>query len=308
MVDTKDVALCIPTLNPGRWVDRLVEALSTQRLRPEKILIVDSSSTDDSIERFDAIGADIITIGRHEFDHGGTRNLVLRHFDARVYVFLTQDAVPVDRGSIERLVTGLCSYERAGVAYGRQVPPAGASPSTRAHREFNYPSTSSYRTAEDVTGLGVRAAFSSNSFAAYRAEALAETGGFPAPIIACEDRWTAARLLQRGWGVAYVADACVEHAHEYSLAQEFRRYFDNGVFESTNRWMLDYLGSPGREGMRLVRHQAAGRRRAGERLAIERTIGRAAVCWAGYRVGRAHRLVPVPLRAAMSMNPAYWRN
>src|SRR5437763_6785398 len=95
-----DVALCIPTLNPGRWVDRLVPALKCQRLLPGHIVVIDSSSTDGSVERFAALGADIVRIPADRFDHGATRNLVFDRVSADVYVFLTQDAIPKDSDAI----------------------------------------------------------------------------------------------------------------------------------------------------------------------------------------------------------------
>ncbi|MGH9243228.1 MAG: glycosyltransferase family 2 protein [Acidimicrobiales bacterium] len=298
--------MCIPTLDPGRWVDRLTSAIASQTLRPDSVLVIDSSSTDGSVDRFAAIGAEILRIPRSSFDHGGTRNLALDSADADVYLFLTQDAIPADDRAFEELVDGLLADDRTGAAYGRQVPRPGATSRARAHRAFNYPAESARRTATDVPELGVRAAFSSNSFAAYRRAALDDVGAFPAPVVCSEDRYVAARLLQAGWAMAYVATARVEHSHDYRLVDDFRRYFDIGVFQVSNPWFESYLGRPEREGRDLLRAQVNALRQDGIRLAGVRVAARGGISWLGFRGGRAHRWLPTAACSRWSMTPAYW--
>ncbi|MCR3833244.1 glycosyltransferase, partial [Pseudomonas aeruginosa] len=50
-------ALVIPTRNAGAHLDRLLPALAAQRRQPDSILVVDSRSSDDTVERFRAFGA-----------------------------------------------------------------------------------------------------------------------------------------------------------------------------------------------------------------------------------------------------------
>ncbi len=45
-------ALVIPTRNAGAHLDRLLPALAAQRRQPDSILVVDSRSSDDTVERF----------------------------------------------------------------------------------------------------------------------------------------------------------------------------------------------------------------------------------------------------------------
>jgi len=300
------VALCIPTLNPGRWADRLIAALAEQTLRPDPMLVIDSSSTDGSLGRFEAVGMHVIRIPKESFDHGGTRNMPLDLTGAGVLIYMTQDAIPVDTKALATLVAGLLEDDRTGVAYGRQITRPEHSAWVHAHRRFNYPDEPALYTAADVQRLGVRAAFSSDSFAAYRRTAIEDIGRFPQPIIGSEDRWAAARLLQRGWQVAYVPEARVEHSHDYGVLESFRRYFDIGVFHATEPWFDEWLGRPEGEGINLVRRQAAVMRAAGVRLATARTAGRAAVSWLGFQSGRAHAWLPKAVCRRCSMNPVFW--
>lgn len=54
-------------------------------------------------------------------------------------------------------------------------------------------------------------------------------GGFVAHTIFNEDMIYARKVLNEGYGIAYAAEAKVEHSHNYSGIQQFHRNFDLGV-------------------------------------------------------------------------------
>ena len=51
---------------------------------------------------------------------------------------------------------------------------------------------------------------------------------------------------------AYVPEARVYHSHSFTIAQEFRRYFDTGVYHHRESWLRDQFGTPSGEGKRFV--------------------------------------------------------
>ena len=125
-----------------------------------------------------------------------------------------------------------------GCASGRQLPHSDASLLASHARHFNYPNVSSIRDEKSISTLGLKAAFCSNSFAAYRVSALYECGGFPLNVILGEDMYVAAKMLLRGYKTAYVANATVYHSHNYSPIEEFKRYFDTGVYHAREAELL----------------------------------------------------------------------
>lgn len=300
------VGLCIPTLNPGRWIPAMVEGLAAQSLRPDRFVVIDSASTDGSVGALAEVGAEVVPIERRQFDHGGTRNLGRRLLDTDVVVYLTQDAVPADEQTLAAIVAGLLADDAVALAYGRQLPRPDAGALARIHRAFNYPAEPARRTSADVEALGVRAAFASDAFAAYRTSALDAIGGFPEPIIGSEDRWVAARLLQRGDAIAYVPEARVVHSHDYGLRQQFHRYFDIGVFHRREAWFDEYLGPPTGEGKELVKAQIAALKDAGVGLATARVVAQAGASWLGFRAGRLHQRLPRSLARRWSTAPAFF--
>ena len=64
------------------------------------------SSKDETVSIAIEAGFNIVTIGGHQFNHGGTRNLAVSNFAKKydVVIFLTQDAIP-EAGFIENIIS-----------------------------------------------------------------------------------------------------------------------------------------------------------------------------------------------------------
>ena len=301
-------ALVIPTFNAARYLDALLPALSKQRARLDTVLIIDSSSKDDTTARCKAWGARVEVIDSRTFNHGGTRELARRWLpEADVLIYMTQDAIPVDADALSNLRNALFSEADVGVAYGRQIPHEDASVLARQARAFNYPPHSRTKRLKDADKFGIKTCFSSDSFAAYRADALADIGGFPSDVIGSEDAYVAAKILLAGKAVRYEASAVVRHSHNYSLAQEFRRYFDIGVFYGRERWLRAAFGAANREGKRFVKAEMDALRAAGQSWRIPEAGLRTALKLLGYKLGFAERYLPTGLKRSISMFPGYWR-
>jgi rhamnosyltransferase len=300
------VGLVIPTLNASSDLDRLAPVLEAQSLRPLKFLIIDSSSTDDTVDRCRAMGAEVHVIDRRTFDHGGTRQKAVETLvDTDIVVFLTQDAIPADPDAFRNLVRAF-ENPRVGAAYGRQLPAPNATPFAVHARLFNYPGSSELRSIADAKRLGIKTTFCSNSFAAYRRKALLEAGGFPARAILSEDMLAVAAMLAKGWNIQYVASAQVYHSHNYTMHEEFRRYFDIGFLHATHPDLMARFGTPTGEGWRFVRSELAYLSRAAPIL-IPSALARSVSKYLGYRLGKIARSLPTAFSRRVSMNQGYWR-
>ncbi|WP_404342599.1 glycosyltransferase [Vreelandella venusta] len=294
----------MPTLNAGtlwnEWLARTVPAAANFR-----VLVVDSFSDDETANAAQQAGLEVLAIERHDFDHGGTRQRALWQLgDCDIVIFLTQDALLADADALNRLVAAF-EDPHVGAAFGRQLPHQDATPIAAHARYFNYPPVSRVAGIEDISRLGIKTAFLSNSFAAYRREALLAAGGFPEGTILSEDMMAGARLLQQGWKLAYCADACVQHSHNYTLAAEFKRYFDIGVFHSQEQWLLAWLGKAEGEGKRFVLSEIRYLWRHAPWRLPEAAI-RTLLKYAGYRLGKTENRLPLALKRRLSMHRGYW--
>lgn len=271
-------------------------------LRP-RILVVNSSSNDGTVECARAFGAEVMLIPRAEFNHGTTRELARRTLGTDIAVMLTPDAKPLGSEAINKLVQPIVRGQ-ASVAYARQVPHPGADFFEAFPREFNYPDKSEIRSIDDLGRIGPATFFCSNVCAAWSNTALDAIGGF-APTLSLEDTIATAKLLRAGHRIAYCSDAVVAHSHRYTLAQEFRRHFDTGYVRAQQKSLLLTDGGDERRGTaystELVRRVASGRR-----WLLPYAIVHLAFKYSGYRLGfHGHRL-PVWFKRRVSAQDYYW--
>ncbi|WP_106478743.1 glycosyltransferase [Phytohalomonas tamaricis] len=298
------VACIIPTRNGASELKRLLDSLALQSLSVTP-LIVDSSSTDGTRELVEARGYKVLSIPQEQFNHGGTRQMMVDRFpDYDIYIFMTQDAYLDNDQALAELIDPF-KDSTVGAVCGRQLPHENASLLARHARLFNYPAKSRVKALQDVPELGIKTAFMSNSFAAYRSEALQEVGGFPTYVILGEDVFVAASMLLSGWKVAYIAEACCRHSHNYSLIEEWRRYFDIGVFYHRESWINENFGAAGGEGLRFVRSELAYLGLRHFYLwpnALLRNAGKLLA----YKASHKERFIPTAIKRLLSMNRRFW--
>jgi rhamnosyltransferase len=301
------VNLYIPTLNGGPRMEEVVAAISKQTQPLNRLVVVDSGSTDGTLGYFQGIPHDLITLDKKDFDHGGTRHLAVTTYpDADIFVFLTQDAILENADALERMVFAFRAEPKLGMCYGRQLPHRNAKVLESHSRIFNYPDRTQIRTFEDRDRLGIRTISCSNSFAAYRSTAYFDAGGFPSDNILGEDVLIAGQMILKGWKMAYLADARVHHSHDYTIGEEFRRYFDIGVFHRDNPWIFEKFGKAGKEGFSYLKSELAYVSK-NNLLLLPKTFTSLFAKWIGYKLGLSHPSLPHAIKGPLSMHSAHWR-
>src|SRR5690606_8421650 len=102
------VNLFIPTLNAGSIWKEVLDGVAKQNYPISRLVIIDSGSTDGTLDLINEQTCDLIQIDKKDFDHGGTRQMAAETFpDADVFVFLTQDAILADPDAIAVMVQAL---------------------------------------------------------------------------------------------------------------------------------------------------------------------------------------------------------
>ncbi|MBN1141568.1 MAG: glycosyltransferase family 2 protein [Deltaproteobacteria bacterium] len=299
------ISFCLLTLNAAFEAPGFLDALAAQSLSGIDRLLVDSSSDDGTPEIFAAAGFRVHRIPRKDFNHGGTRRLAVGLCpEAEVIVFMTQDAVLASPEALGNLVAPF-SDSLVGAAFGRQLPRPGAGPIEAHARLFNYPPVSRVKSKADIPALGIKTAFISNSFAAYRHDVLKRVGGFPQKTIIGEDTYAVGKMLLAGWKVAYCAEAEVFHSHGYSFAQEWKRYFDTGVFHARNVWMREAFGGAEGEGLRFLKSEI---RYVAHRCPwlIPSVLARVLFRYLGFQAGLVEKYLPKKIKRWMSAQKLFW--
>ena len=247
------VSVIIPTLNAGSLLKDLLSGLLVQDPAPSEIIIIDSSSEDNTRLIAEQYGTKVILLPGGTFDHGRTRNRAAAEARGDILVFMTQDALPADN---HLLATLTVPFRKPSVAaaYGRHIPRPDASPLEVFARRFNYPDEPSEKCRDDIPTLGIKTFFFSNVCSAIRKELFLEAGMFPEGIRSNEDMVIAAKLIMGGYRIAYVPGATVIHSHRTSLLRQFSRYYNIASSLRNNRWILEHARPEG-EGARFLKEQ-----------------------------------------------------
>jgi len=300
------LAVVILSYNAARLLPAVFDGISIQRMQPGEVIVLDSNSRDSSCAIASARGARVVTHGERKFNHGGTRRWGSELTEAEIIVYLTHDAVPADEDCFANIVSVFDRVPDAGASFGRQLAYPAAGPLGRHHREFNYPQETRIKRLGDAKSLGIKTGFLSDSFSAYRRDRLMEIGGFPEDVISCEDQHVGARMILAGYSLVYAGAACVYHSHDYSVVEEFRRYFDNGAFYAMNPWIMDKFGGASGEGIRFVRSELAYLVRTGRWDMFPKALAGTAAKYAGFKAGLNQARFSNATKRRLSMFSGYW--
>lgn len=305
----KKIDVVIPVYKPDEKLKHLVSHLRKQTIKPNRILLIhtEAGDTEQINEAFGSIETvEIYHIKKEEFDHGGTRNYGASLSDSPFILFMTQDAVPVDKYLIEGLIK---PFENSSVAtvYGRQVAAPNSGIIEKYTRVFNYPKESKIKSKKDLEHLGIKTYFCSNVCAMYRKEVYNKLGGFVLKTIFNEDMIMAANVIEHGYSIAYAADAKVIHSHKYTYWQHFTRNFDLAVSQKQYKEIFGKVKSES-EGMRLVKKTAGYLMKRGKFYLIPDLIFQSGFKFLGYKFGSQYEALPKKVVKAFSMNKSYWED
>src|ERR671929_64122 len=134
-----DATVAIPVLNGARYLREVLAAVRAQRVdREVELLIVDSGSTDGSLEIAEEHEARIHRIARSEFSHGGTRNRMMQLAQGEIVVFLTQDATPAHDGWLAAVQEGFAQADDVALVFGPHDPRPDASHMIKCEMERHF--------------------------------------------------------------------------------------------------------------------------------------------------------------------------
>jgi rhamnosyltransferase len=272
---------------------------------PSQVLILDAGSTDGTPEFAVAEGYQALILPGAGRSTAAARQRAIDYVPwASLVVFLAQDAVLATPDAIDRLIAPFADPTVAA-SFGRQLPCLAADPVEAHARLFDYPPKSDRRTLASRRVLGVKAATIASSFAAYRISSLERAGGLPTSGILREDILAGARILLKGWTIAYVAEAEVFHSRLPSLSAELGASFDRGVFDRMHAWLFHEFGRPLGEGRRFFLSELdflARNRPHKLPFAIVRAIARAL----SHQLGLRHQYLGRALSRRLSGNKPFW--
>jgi GT2 family glycosyltransferase/glycosyltransferase involved in cell wall biosynthesis len=219
------ISVVIPVLNGAEFLDEVLTVVTGQVIdEPFEVLVIDSGSTDGSLEIVAAHpGVQLIEIDKSEFGHGRTRNLGVQNTTGELIAFLTQDATPASEHWLAAYRDAFRLAPNVGAAFGPHLARPGVSPIMARLLRDHFAQFGDINGEPVLTGAG-GPIFLSNSNSCISRAAWEQT---PFRDIAyAEDQAFGVDILRNDWVKAYVPGAAANHSHDYGMAESFKRYFD----------------------------------------------------------------------------------
>lgn len=177
-------------------------------------------------------------IKKSDFSHSLTREQAALKSTADIIVFITQDIVIKRDDWLKNLVAPIINHE-ANATFSRQL--CDNNSLEKYTRELNYPATSRIVSKADIKELGLRTFFSSDASAAISTQIFKSLNGYDhknLPI--SEDMYFSYKLIMAGGKIKYCANSEVHHSHNFTLKEQFSRYYETGRFFKQNPYLDNY--------------------------------------------------------------------
>lgn len=210
MPSTSVVVRC---LNEEGHIGRLLTGLMRQRTGPDQIVIVDSGSTDATLEIASRFPVQIIRIEPQEFSFGRALNRGCEVATGEVALFVSAHVYPVRATWLEEMVLPF-DNPRVALTYGRQIGNERSRFSEQRILDRWFPNESD---------LDQSHPFCNNANAAVRLDVW-RGQQYDEDLTGLEDLAWAKAARAAGHVIAYVATAPVVHAHDETWAQVVNRY------------------------------------------------------------------------------------
>jgi rhamnosyltransferase len=212
---TVKFSIIIRTYNEARYLPELLESIARQAIEPHEIetILVDSGSTDATLEIAQAAGCRIVHIAKSDFSFGRSLNYGCNVARGDTFIFVSGHCIPCQPDWLAQLTAPLF-LGTAAISYGRQV--GGPATKFSEHQLFA-------KYFPDYHEAHANPIFCNNANAALHRHVW-EANRFDESLTGLEDMDLGRRIVEKGMRIAYVPEAPVYHYHHEAWSQVRRRY------------------------------------------------------------------------------------
>ena len=208
-------SIVIRAKNEARFIGETLEAITQQNLSGgAEVIVVDSGSTDGTVEIVKSFPTTLIQIPAEAFTYGRSLNIGIEAARGPYIVSLSAHTLPIGPDWLEHLLEPFADESVCGT-YGRQIPRANAS----ALEIFGMFYTGVSSTKRRVQHSN---AMFSNANGAIRRD-LWESERFDECVAGAEDLAWVRIMLRRGYSVVFEPRACAYHSHGAPLGKHIRQ-------------------------------------------------------------------------------------
>lgn len=232
------ISVIIPVKNGGEQLRGLLRNIRSQRkVENVEIIVIDSESTDNSVQIAKEFGAKIIQIPQKEFNHGATRNLGAKEANGNYLVFTVQDAMPINNYWLYNMICPFLEYPELAALSSKQFVKPEADLFTlwmsEGMTEFlGFKNDSIYSLSDGFERIDWRffdsttkrrLTFFDNVSSCMRRDTFKDIQF--SPLINAEDMDFGVRIIENGRVLGYLTSTGVYHWHERGADYVFKRHY-----------------------------------------------------------------------------------
>ncbi len=207
------LSIIIRCLNEEQHIGRLLSGILQQTFQDFEIIVVDSGSTDATLQIASRFPTKIIHIRPEDFSFGYALNKGCEAARGEFLLFASAHVYPLYKDWLELMLEPF-EDEGVGLVYGKQRGDERNKYSEHRIFERWFPETSTRNQPHP---------FCNNANCAIR-RSLWEEQPYDETLTGLEDLDWAKKIQEKGWRIAYQAEATVIHVHEESWRSVFNRY------------------------------------------------------------------------------------
>ena len=221
-------SVIIRTLNEEKYLQELINAIKEQKIDLEdeiEIILVDSGSTDQTLEIAKKNNLKIVFIKKEVFSFGRSLNIGCRASNGELLVFISGHCIPVNTNWLLNLCLSL-KNGGSDYNYGKQIGVDTSYYSEHQYFKKFFPSSN-----KDVLFNGF---FCNNANSAIKRNVW-EKYKFNENITGLEDMYLTQQITQDNMKVSYIPEASVKHIHQENFKQIKNRYERESI---ALRWII----------------------------------------------------------------------
>lgn len=209
-----ETSIIIRTFNEEKHIGSLLRAIAQQDYKNLEVIIVDSGSTDRTLEIVNGFSVKIISIESRDFTFGYALNIGCKASRGKYLVFASAHVLPVNEKWLSNLIFSF-SNPKVAMIYGRQM----------GNSESKFSERMDFQRIFKVSAVNSNALlnYANNANSAIKSE-LWKTNPFDEYLFGLEDIDWVKRMAKNDYLIHYEPKAAVYHLHGEEWHQVFNRY------------------------------------------------------------------------------------
>jgi len=209
-----ETSIIIRTFNEEKHIGNLLQAIKQQNYKNYEVIVIDSESTDRTVEIAEKFSVKIIKIKSRDFTFGYALNIGCNASSGKYLVFVSAHIIPIDNKWLSNLLAPFNS-EKVAMVYGKQ----------KGNDKSKFSEKMDFKRIFGNSQLNSKVPinYANNANSAIKKE-FWEKRPFDEYLFGLEDINWAKGMTQEGHLIHYEPKASIYHIHEEEWHQVFNRY------------------------------------------------------------------------------------